>query len=92
MPNLCQFIFHRNGGSQSSIADLSSKQKEMNKLIRITDQQETTDGKTTSQQVSELTGKCFVEKTNVPTKERATERTNRRMDGQANKHAKRTVR
>ena len=39
MPKLCQFIFHRHGGSHSLIADLSNKQKEMNKQIRITNKQ-----------------------------------------------------
>ena len=45
MPNLYQFVFHRHGGSHSSIVNWSSKQKNMNKRIRNTNKQGAKDGK-----------------------------------------------
>ena len=82
MPKLCQFIFHRHGGSHSSIAnqDYLKQRGEWWK-----------NNESTSWQINGQTLIEWKQKTNDPTNEPTPEQTNRRTDGQAIKHAKRTV-
>ena len=84
VPDVCQFKFHQHGESHSSIADWSSKQKDMTKRIRNTNKQVANDGKTNDPTSWRINWRTLFElkKTNEPTNERINERTNERTKKQ----------